>query len=233
MQNPTSRSDEGESRNSYYDNVTSSSILDDGCLNDERIYANGDWEERDLSNEFTNDSSCPSTEQASYYVNNRSTPSNETCHSSNQAVAGSDCRAQSPRSTTTTENFSDSRMRPLPRVMRRPKAARRGINNNSDEESNTESVNIEDRPFSSVSSHRSSYQNNLNMGEIPAHPGIKSYPLLKHKIQSRHSSSSLKESKRHSAGSGSDGGSSVSSLPVAPARTHRRLKKDENYQVCF
>ena len=225
--------DDADNRKSYYDNVTNSSLPDDECGVDEeeQLYANIDWRGNEAATELVRDSSCASTEQASYYVNNRSTPSGDTFRSSTHAVAGSDSRPQSPRSTTTTENFSDPRSRPLPRVARRPKPPSRNFENNSDEESNTESVMVDDRVLSSVSSHRSSYQNNIDSCNASSHPKTKSYPVLKHALHSHNSSSSLKESKRLSAGSGSDGGSSVSSLPVAPVRTHRRLKKDEIYQV--
>ena len=210
-------------RKSFYDNVTTSS-----AGSPEFTGSGGDWRRKSKdSSEFSSEN-ANSTSQESYYVNNQSTPSTTSLRSSTHAVAGSTCAPESCLSSTTTDNLSDPRMRFQPRIIRRPKIVRRSPRNLSDEESNTESIGTDDRPFSTISS-RSSY-NNIDQAEIANHPRTSSCPLLKY---SNSRGVSLNDSKRLSGGSGSDIGSTNSLAPVIPSRLNRRKNTDDVAKVSF
>ena len=202
-------------RRSYYDNVTNSSTG-----SPELAASADDWRRISKdSSEFSGEN-ANSISQDSYYVNNQSTPSSSSMRSSTHAVAGSACPPESCFSSTTAETLSDPRMRFQPRSIRRPKSVRHRSRNLSDEESNTESVGTEDRPFSTISSRSSC--NNIDHPKLSNHPRTSSCPTLKYS----NNAGTTSPSRCHPTGSGSDGGSSNSSVPTAPARFHRRIKNE-------
>ena len=201
-------SGDSEPRKSYYDNVTTSSVGSPPGRS-----SSNEWR-RSKDSDVSSDHVTSSSTQDSYYVNNRSTPSSSSLRSSTHAVAGS---APDSYPSSATDNLNDPRSRFQPRLIRRPKIVRRSPRNLSDEESNTESIGTDERAFSTVSSHRSSFNTSADPPESPGHPRTSSCPLLKY---SNHNGN-LSDSKSLSLGSGSDGASSVSSLPTAPARCQR------------
>ena len=213
-----------DSRKSYYDNVA---ILPaaDREFDSPHGEARQEWRNSKEMKGMMSNSSSYSVSQESYYVNNRSTPSSQSLQSSTHAVAGS---LEVPRSypSTTTENLSNSQSHGPSRLLRRQKMLRRPATNPSDEESNTESVTTDERAFSSISSHRSSYQQCPETLDVSGYPRTSSCPILKYPVNSN-IANLTKDNRSVSNGSGSDGNSTASSPPLAPERSQRRLRAEQ------